>query len=94
MAGARDFFLAEASNPVADRALVSRGLRAFGDLSLADKILEVAFSTQDETYRDELINILAIWAQNSARPDSKSAFFTQLLAKENDPEKYRYWFRS
>ncbi|NMC66440.1 MAG: HEAT repeat domain-containing protein [Acidobacteria bacterium] len=87
MAGARDFFLAEASNPVADRALVSRGLRAFGDLSLADKILEVAFSTQDETYLEELINILAIWAKNSARPDSKSAFFTQLLAKENDPEK-------
>lgn len=84
---ARDFFLAEASNPAADRALVSRGLRAFGNLSLADKVLEVAFSTQDETYREELVNILAIWAQNSARPDSKSAFFTQLLAKENDPEK-------
>ncbi len=84
---ARDFFLAEASNPAADRALVSRGLRAFGDLSLADKILEVAFSTQDETYREELVNILAIWAQNSARPDSKSAFFTQLLTKENNPEK-------
>ncbi len=87
IAAARDFFLVEASNPAADRALVSRGLRAFGDLSLADKILEVAFSTQDETYREELVNILAIWAQNSARPDSKSAFFTQLLAKENDPEK-------
>ena len=87
MVAARDFFLAEASNPAADRALVSRGLRAFGNLSLADKILEVAFSTQDETYREELVNILAIWAQNSARPDSKSAFFTQLLAKENDPEK-------
>jgi len=87
MATARDFFLAEASNPAADRALVSHGLRAFGDLSLADKVLEVAFSTQDETYREELVNILAIWAQNSSRPDSKSAFFTQLLAKENDPEK-------
>ncbi|HQO75895.1 MAG TPA: HEAT repeat domain-containing protein [Candidatus Saccharicenans sp.] len=87
MVAARGFFLAEASNPAADLALVSRGLRAFGNLSLADKILEVAFSTQDETYREELINILAIWAQNSARPDSKSAFFTQLLAKENDPEK-------
>jgi HEAT repeat protein len=84
---AREFFLAEASNPSADPSLVSRGLRAFGDVSLAENLLDITFKTEDENFQEELENILAFWAQNSARPEAGSAFFRNLLTRETRPEK-------
>lgn len=81
----REYFLKEAANTSADLALVSRGLRAFGDISLAEELLAVAFKTEDEAFRDELAAILAIWAKQSARPDARSTYFRNLLGKETDP---------
>jgi len=82
-----EFFLAEASNPSADPALISRGLRAFGDVSLAEKLLDITFKTGDENFREELENISGFWARNSARPEAGSAFFRNLLTGETEPEK-------
>lgn len=81
----REYFLKEASNPSADPALVSRGLRAFGDIGMAEELLKVAFSTEDETFREELAAIMAAWAKQSARPEARSTFFRNLLGKESDP---------
>ncbi|MCX8160758.1 MAG: HEAT repeat domain-containing protein [Candidatus Saccharicenans sp.] len=81
----REYFLKEAANPSADLALVSRGLRAFGDIGLAEDLLKVAFLTEDEAFRDELAGIMAAWARQSARPEARSAYFRNLLGKETDP---------
>ncbi len=81
----RGYFLKEASNPSADPALVSRGLRAFGDIGLAEELLKVAYSTEDESFREELAGIMAAWAKQSARPEARSTFFRNLLGKETDP---------
>lgn len=83
----REYFLKEASNPSADPALVSRGLRAFGDIGLAEELLKVAFSTEDESFREELAGIMAAWAKQSARPEARSTFFRNLLGKETDPSR-------
>ncbi|MDM7920096.1 MAG: HEAT repeat domain-containing protein, partial [Methanosarcina sp.] len=80
----REYFLKEASNPSADPALVSRGLRAFGDIGLAEELLKVAFRTEDESFREELAGIMAAWAKQSAQPEARSTFFRNLLGKETD----------
>ncbi|MBC7362672.1 MAG: HEAT repeat domain-containing protein [Candidatus Aminicenantes bacterium] len=80
----REYFLKEAANPSADMALVSRGLRAFGDISLAEELLAVAFKTEDDAFREELAGIMAAWAKASARPDARSVYFRNLLGKETD----------
>ncbi len=82
---AREYFLNEAANPLADPALVSRGLRAFGDIGLVEELLRVAFKTGDEAFREELAGIMAAWARQSARPETRSAYFRNLLGKESDP---------
>lgn len=81
----REYFLKEAANPSADMALVSRGLRAFGDISQAEELLAVAFKSEDETFREELAGIMAAWAKASARPDARSVYFRNFLGKETDP---------
>jgi len=83
----KDYFVKEAANPSADVALVSRGLRAFGDISLAEELLDIIFKTQDEAFQEELTGILAGWAKQSASPDARSTFFRNLLGKETQPEK-------
>ncbi|MDI6697466.1 MAG: hypothetical protein QME85_00820 [Candidatus Saccharicenans sp.] len=78
----RKYFLLEAANPAADVSLVSRGLRAFGDISLAEELLPVAFKVEEENFREELAGILAAWARQSARPEARSAYFRNLLGRE------------
>jgi len=80
----RRYFLLEAANPASNVSLVSRGLKAFGDISLAEKLLPVAFKVEDENFREELAGILAAWARQSARPEARSAYFRNLLGKEPD----------
>ncbi|MGB9765780.1 MAG: HEAT repeat domain-containing protein [Candidatus Saccharicenans sp.] len=83
----REYFLKEAANPSADVALVSRGLRAFGDISLAEELLNVAYKSEDEAFREEMAGIIAAWAKQSARPDARSSYFRNLLGAEKQPER-------
>ncbi len=78
----RRYFLLEAANPSADVSLVARGLKAFGDISLAEELLPVAFKVEEENFREELAGILAAWARQSARPEARSAYFRNLLERE------------
>ncbi len=78
----RRYFLLEAANPAADVSLVSRGLKAFGDISLAEELLPVAFRVEDENFREELAGIMAEWARQSARPEARAAYFRNLLGRE------------
>lgn len=81
----RDYFLKEAASPSADPVLVARGLRAFGDISLAEELLNIAFESEDEAFREELAGIMAAWARQSARPGARSVFFRNLLNAEKLP---------
>ncbi len=83
----REFFLKEAANPSADLALVSRGLRAFGDISLAEELLNIAYKIEDEAFQEEMAGIMAAWAKQSARPDARSGYFRNLLGSEKQPER-------
>ncbi|MGQ9801940.1 MAG: HEAT repeat domain-containing protein [Candidatus Saccharicenans sp.] len=83
----REYFLKEAANPEADIALLTRGLRAFGDISLAEDLLNVAYKTDDEAFQEELSGIMALWARQSARPEARSAHFRNLLGAEKQPER-------
>lgn len=83
----REFFLKEAANPSADSALVSRGLRTFGDISLAEELLNIAFKSEDEAFQEELASIMAAWAKQSARPGARSSYFRNLLNTEKQPER-------
>ncbi|HAR36478.1 MAG TPA: hypothetical protein DCR87_06190, partial [Acidobacteria bacterium] len=83
----REFFLKEAANPSADLALVSRGLRAFGDISLAEELLNIAYKNEDEAFREEMAGIMAAWAKQSARPDARSGYFRNLLGAEKEPQR-------
>ncbi|MDI6844895.1 MAG: HEAT repeat domain-containing protein [Candidatus Saccharicenans sp.] len=80
----RKYFLLEAANPTADVSLVSRGLKAFGDIGLAEELLPVAFRIEDENFRAELAGIMAAWARQSARPEARSAYFRNLLGRESE----------
>lgn len=81
----RDYFLKEAASPSADLALVARGLRAFGDISLAEELFNIAYKSEDETFREELAGLMAAWARQSARPGARSSFFRNLLNAEKLP---------
>ncbi|MBC7349883.1 MAG: HEAT repeat domain-containing protein [Candidatus Aminicenantes bacterium] len=83
----REFFLKEAASPSADLALVSRGLRAFGDISLAEELLNITYENEDEAFREEMAGIMAVWAKQSARPDARSGYFRNLLSAEKQPER-------
>lgn len=83
----REYFLKEAANPSADMTLVSRGLRAFGDISLAEELLNIAYKSEDEAFREEMAGIMAAWARQSARPDARSSYFRNLLGAEKQPER-------
>ncbi len=83
----REYFLKEAANPSADLALVSRGLRAFGDISLAEELLNIAYKSEDEAFQEEMAGIMAAWAKQSARPDARSGYFRNLLGVEKRPER-------
>ncbi len=82
--GSRPFFLQEAANPAADFSLVARGLKAFGDISLAEELLPIAYKVEDENFRNELAGILASWARQSTHQGARSAYFRNLLRKESD----------
>jgi len=86
----QEYFLKEAANPPADMALVSRGLRAFGDISLAEELLNIAYKNEDEAFREEMAGIIAAWAKQSARPDARSGYFRNLLGAEKQPEKQAF----
>lgn len=83
----REYFLKEAANPSADMTLVSRGLRAFGDISLAEELLNIAHKSEDEAFREEMASIMAAWAKQSGRPDARSSHFRNLLGSEKTPER-------
>jgi HEAT repeat protein len=83
----RVYFLKQVANPASDATLISRGLRAFGDISLAEELLPIVFKTEDEAFQEGLINILAAWAKESARPEAQANYFQNLLSKEERPER-------
>lgn len=83
----REYFLKEAASPSADLSLVSRGLRAFGDISLAEELLNIAYKSEDEAFQEEMAGIMAAWAKQSARPDARSGYFRNLLGAEKQPER-------
>ncbi|MCR4395939.1 MAG: HEAT repeat domain-containing protein [Candidatus Saccharicenans sp.] len=83
----REYFLKEAANPSADVALISRGLRVFGDISQAEELLNITYKSDDEAFREEMAGIIAAWAKQSARPDARSSYFRNLLGAEKQPER-------